>query len=160
MADTVEISVVEEVEEYTIEINEGSITVDSVVSETGTNPVKSSGIWTWVKGLFTTHATETNAHPASAITFTVEEITGTDTLTATDSGKHFFSTAAADINVTVDEGLTHPISIFQKGNGVVTIITGSGTPTLVGNVKTGGQNFAITVVPESTTVYEIIGGVA
>jgi hypothetical protein len=101
-----------------------------------------------------------NAHPATAITFTIEEITGADTLTAADSGKHFYSTAAADIDVTIDAGLTHPISIFQKGNGVVTVISGSGTPTLLGNVKTNGQNTAIAIVPESTTVYEVIGGIA
>jgi hypothetical protein len=103
--------------------------------------------------------TEANAHPATAITFAIEEITGADTLTAADSGKHFYSTAAADIDVTIDSGLTHPISIFQKGAGVVTIIAGSGTPTLLGDVKTNGQNTAIAIVPESTTVYEVIGGV-
>jgi hypothetical protein len=101
-----------------------------------------------------------NSHPATAITFTIEELTGADTIVAADSGKHFYSTAASDYNLTLDSGLTHPISIFQKGNGVVTVISGSGTPTLVGNVKTGGANTAIAIVPESTTVYEVIGGVA
>lgn len=67
MADNVVIEVEERVEEYVIEIQESVVTVDSELTETSTNPVKSNGIWTWVKGLFTTHTTEANAHPASAI---------------------------------------------------------------------------------------------
>ena len=60
--------------------------VDDIVTETGDNPVKSSGIWEWVTGLFTAFsdtlktiatsgvhndATErdaANSHPATAIT--------------------------------------------------------------------------------------------
>lgn len=106
------------------------------------------------------HVTQASgAHPATAITFTIEEITADRVIEAADSGKHFYSTAAGDINVTINVGLTHPISIFQKGNGVVTIVAGSGV-TLVGNSKTGGVGYGIAVVPETTAIIELMGGVA
>ena len=50
------------------QLDAAGVGLDDTVTEESSNAVKSSGIWTWVKGLFTTHATEANAHPASAIT--------------------------------------------------------------------------------------------
>ena len=41
--------------------------IDNEVTETGTNPVEGKGIFEFVKGLFTTHTTEANAHKSSAI---------------------------------------------------------------------------------------------
>jgi hypothetical protein len=166
----------------TIEIqNTVNAPIDSALSDTSTNPVQNkvvdaaikfvAGALTSLINSLKTIATSgvhndstgrdaANAHPATAINFVVEEITGTKTIESTDSGKHFFTTAAADFDITLNAGLTHPISIFQKGAGVPRMIAGSGTPTLLGDVKTAGQNKAIAIVPESTTVYEIIGGVA
>ena len=47
------INITEEVEEVTINVLEGgAIDIDDTVTEMSQNAVKSSGIWTWVKGLF------------------------------------------------------------------------------------------------------------
>jgi hypothetical protein len=100
-----------------------------------------------------------NAHPATAIGFVVEQIAGAKTIQPTDSGKHFFTTAAADFDITLNAGLTHPISVSQEGAGVYTYKEGAGV-TLKYKKKSGGAELATTVVPRSTTVYEIIGGVA
>ena len=49
------------------QLDAAGVGLDETVTEESSNAVKSSGIWTWVKGLFTTHTTEANAHPSSAI---------------------------------------------------------------------------------------------
>ena len=90
--------------------------------------------------------------------FVTEEITGSDTLTPEDKGKHFSSISDSDIIVTINAGLTNPISIFQKGLGRVTILGGIGV-TLIGNTRTAGQNETIAIFPENTNVYQLAGGV-
>lgn len=89
--------------------------------------------------------------------FIVEEISGTKTITASDSGKYFYTTAAADFVITLEDGITEPIAIFQKGNGRAEIVGDTGV-TIVGGNWTADQNMAISVVPESSTTYHIIGG--
>lgn len=119
MADNVVIEVEERVEEYVIEIQESVVTVDSELTETSTNPVKSSGIWTWVKGLFTTHTTEADAHPASAIS-------------------HKDSTVAERLD-NITEG-----SISRDGNNNITRITTFGEATIINRngegIITGWEN--------------------
>lgn len=88
-----------------------------------------------------------------------EEIAESKILTTADAGKYFSSIAATDITVTFPQGLSKPVVIFQKGNGVVSFVDGDGV-THSGDVKTAGQNKAIFVAPESSTHYQIIGGIA
>lgn len=93
------------------------------------------------------------------LTFSANEITESKVLTTADANKYFYSTAATDITVTFPTGITKPVVIFQKGNGVVSFVAGSGV-TKSGDVKTAGQNKAIYIAPESSTHYQITGGVA
>lgn len=51
------------------------------------------------------------------------------------------------------------ITIMQIGAGQVTVTPGSGV-TLTGRFKTASQYSAITVIPTSSTTYDVIGGVA
>lgn len=98
----------------------------------------------------------TTASPLS-IAFEKEEITTDKVFSAADAGKYFWSIATVDITATFPAGLTKPIVIYQKGNGVVSYVDGDGV-THTGNVKTGGIGFGIHVAPETSTHYLIIGG--
>lgn len=89
--------------------------------------------------------------------FIAEKIEGTKTLTARDSGKYFYTTAATDFEITLEEGITEPITIFQKGNGRAEIVGDSGV-TLVGANWTAEQGMAISIVPEDSDIYHVIGG--
>jgi len=94
---------------------------------------------------------------AGVDSFIAEEISGTKTLTARDSGKYFYTTAAADFEITLEEGITEPITIYQKGNGRAEIVGDSGV-TLVGANWTAEQGMAISIVPEDSDIYHVIGG--
>ena len=58
------------------QLDAAGVGLDDTVTEESSNAVKSGGIWTWVKGLFTTHTTEANAHPATAISVDTSEFGG------------------------------------------------------------------------------------
>ena len=49
------------------QLDAAGVGLEDTVTEESSNAVKSSGIWTWVKELFTTHTSEANAHPATAV---------------------------------------------------------------------------------------------
>ena len=80
-------------------------------------------------------------------------------------GDYYRSTGASDVNATVppNASVAYPvgtvITIRQAGNGVVTLVAGSGV-TLNGDLKTAGQDKNISAVKLDTNLWDIVGGVA
>ena len=80
-------------------------------------------------------------------------------------GDYYRSTGASDVNATVppNASVAYPvgtvITIRQAGNGVVTLVAGSGV-TLNGDLKTAGQNKNISAVKLDANLWDIVGGVA
>jgi hypothetical protein len=87
--------------------------IDNEVTETGTNPVEGKGIFEFVKGLFTTHTTEANAHPASAISHRNSNVA--DRIDGITEG---------DVTRDVDGNLTS-ITTFGEATGFIRDIEGN-----------------------------------
>ena len=95
------------------QLDAAGVGLDDTVTEESSNAVKSGGIWTWVKGLFTTHTTEADAHPASAISHRNSNVA--DRIDGITEG---------DVTRDVDGNLTS-ITTFGEATGFIRDIEGN-----------------------------------
>ena len=84
----------------------------------------------------------------------------TITLDATSGNQYKRYTGATAINVTVPNTMPigRPVTIAQKGAGVITLVADTSV-ILNGNVKTAGQNAVIQILKVSNNLFDLIGGV-
>jgi hypothetical protein len=151
--DEVAINVVEQVDEVNIEVNEGWDKLEDTVLETSTNPVRSSGIWSWVKNLLFNYKTYSGFEnrTASAISidangvFTIAPVGTSYNIYTNGSGKHVI-TAGKSVTVTEDQTITY---IYLDNNGVLQksttpwdLASGNNAPTAI--VFKDGTEYAMT----------------
>lgn len=86
----------------------------------------------------------------------VRTVTAATTIVNTD--EYVRVNSATAVSQPIPSGMP-TLTIMQIGAGQVTVTAGSGV-TLTGRFKTASQYSAITVIPTSSTTYDVIGGVA
>lgn len=115
----------------------------------------------------TTFTPSTHTHQSTEITHTVKTVADTTySIISSDAEKTIRFTSDSAVTVTIDNILSpgQRIDVYQKGNGVVTFVPGTGTT--LEAVGTSGGNFAIvnkfsaaTIMCDSAGVYAILGSV-
>lgn len=122
-------------------------------AEAGTNDTK------WMTPLKTKQAVDQFGGGGGGITLHAE-ITSATTLTASHSNKYIPVNSASPINITIDGSVhseTDQIVLEQTGNGVITVVAGTGM-TLNGGLNSMDQYKVLTIFFKSATVATVIGG--